>query len=104
MLAECRDELDIVYVSTPHAFHAEQAIAVAEAGLDLFLEKPMVTTVAEAERLIAAQKKSGVTIVTAFQGGLSPLVLDTRRRALAGEFGELIAISGMIWESWSSQL
>ncbi|NKK78391.1 Gfo/Idh/MocA family protein [Rhizobium leguminosarum] len=102
MLAECRGELDIVYVSTPHAFHAEQATAVAEAGLDLFLEKPMVTTVAEAERLIAAQKKSGVTIVTAFQGGLSPLVLDTRRRALAGEFGALIAISGMIWESWSS--
>lgn len=102
MLAACRDELDIVYVSTPHAFHGEQAIAVAEAGLDLFLEKPMVTTVAEAERLIAAQKKSGVTVVTAFQGGLSPLVIDTRRRAMAGEFGELIAISGMIWESWSS--
>ncbi|MDM9624629.1 Gfo/Idh/MocA family oxidoreductase [Rhizobium sp. S152] len=101
MLAACREELDIVYVSTPHAFHGEQATAVAEAGLDLFLEKPMVTTVAEAERLIAAQRKSGVTVVTAFQGGLSPLVLDTRRRALAGEFGELIAISGMIWESWS---
>jgi len=62
----------------------------------------MVTTVAEAETLIAAQKKSGVTIVTAFQGGLSPLVLDTRKRALSGEFGDLIAISGMIWESWSS--
>lgn len=102
LLAECRDELDIIYVSTPHASHAEQATAVAEAGLDLFLEKPMVTTVAEAQTLIAAQKKSGVTIVTAFQGGLSPLVLDTRKRALSGEFGELIAISGMIWESWSS--
>jgi predicted dehydrogenase len=102
MLASCRDELDIVYVSTPHAFHGEQAKAVVEAGLDLFLEKPMVTTVAEAERLIAAQKKSGVTVVTAFQGGLSPLVIDTRKRALAGEFGDLIAISGMIWESWSS--
>lgn len=102
MLAKCRNELDIIYVSTPHAFHAEQATAVAEAGLDLFLEKPMVTTVAEAERLIAAQRKSGVTVVTAFQGGLSPLVLDTRKRALSGEFGELVAISGMIWESWSS--
>ena len=102
MLSACRDELDIVYVSTPHAFHGEQAVAVAEAGLDLFLEKPMVTTVAEAERLIAAQKTSGVTIVTAFQGGLSPLVIDTRNRAMSGEFGELIAISGMIWESWSS--
>ncbi|NLS07086.1 Gfo/Idh/MocA family oxidoreductase [Rhizobium sp. P32RR-XVIII] len=102
VLSTCRDELDIVYVSTPHAFHGEQAVAVAEAGLDLFLEKPMVTTVAEAERLIAAQKKSGVTIVTAFQGGLSPLVIDTRERAVSGEFGDLIAISGMIWESWSS--
>src|SRR6478752_9246183 len=100
MLAKCRDELDIVYISTPHAFHGEQAAAVVEAGIDLFLEKPMVTTVAEAETLIAAQKKSGVTVVTAFQGGLSPLVIDTRKRALAGEFGELIAISGMIWESW----
>ncbi len=101
MLSACRDDLDIVYVSTPHAFHGEQAAAVAEAGLDLFLEKPMVTTVAEAERLIAAQKRSGVTVVTAFQGGLSPLVIDTRKRALAGEFGDLIAISGVIWESWA---
>jgi predicted dehydrogenase len=102
MLAEYGKNLDIVYVSTPHASHAEQAIAVVEAGIDLFLEKPMVTTTAEAEALIAAQKKTGVTVVTAFQGGLSPLVLDTRRRAIAGEFGELIAIGGMIWESWSS--
>lgn len=102
MLAEWRDKLDIVYISTPHAFHGEQAAAVAEAGLDLFLEKPMVTTVAEAKTLIAAQQKSNVTIVTAFQGGLSPLVLDTRQRALSGEFGELIAISGTIWESWSN--
>jgi predicted dehydrogenase len=102
MLAEHGKDLDIVYVSTPHASHAAQAIAVVEAGIDLFLEKPMVTTTAEAEALIAAQKKTGVTVVTAFQGGLSPLVLDTRRRAIAGEFGELIAIGGMIWESWSS--
>lgn len=101
MLASCRDDLDAVYVSTPHAFHAEQAIAVAEAGLDLLLEKPMVTTVEEAEKLIAAQRKSGVTIVIAFQGGLSPLVLDTQRRARAGEFGNLVSIAATIWEGWS---
>lgn len=101
MLSACRDDLDAVYVSTPHAFHAEQAIAVAEAGLDLLLEKPMVTTVDEAERLIAAQRRSGVTIVIAFQGGLSPLVLDTQARARAGEFGTLVGVAAMIWEGWS---
>ena len=54
MLALARDRMDMVYVSTPHALHAEQAIAVTEAGLDLLLEKPMVTTVEEAQALIAA--------------------------------------------------
>ncbi len=98
-----RDEIDAVYLSTPHAFHAEGAMAVVEAGLDLLLEKPMVTTVAEAETLVAACRKRGVTVVVAYQGGLSPLVHDTGRRAAAGEFGELVSISGCIWENWATQ-
>jgi predicted dehydrogenase len=103
MLTDCRDDLDAIYVSTPHAFHAEQAIAVAESGLDLLLEKPMVTTVAEAQRLMSARDQSRSIIVTAFQGALSPLVADTRKRARAGEFGELVSASGMIWENWLSR-
>lgn len=100
MLATETNRLDAVYVSTPHAFHAENGIAVMRAGLDLLLEKPMVTTVPEAVALAQAQKQSGKTAVIAFQGGLSPLVHDTRRRAQAGEFGELVSISGTIWEGW----
>jgi predicted dehydrogenase len=101
MLAACRADLDAVYVSTPHAAHAGQAIAVTAAGLDLLLEKPMVTTVADAQRLVAARERSGATVVIAFQGALSPLVLDTRRRAAAGEFGDLVSVAAMIWEDWA---
>lgn len=103
MLSECKDALDAVYVSTPHAFHAEQALAVIEAGLDLFLEKPMVTTVAEAKALIEARSKTNNVVVIAFNGALSPLVRDTHRRAAAGEFGELVSVSATIWEGWSSK-
>ena len=103
LLAECGGELDAVYVSTPHAFHGEQAVAVAEAGIDLFLEKPMVTTVAEAKALIAARKRTDSLVVVAFNGALSPLVIDTDRRAAAGEFGELVSVSASIWEGWSSK-
>src|SRR3984957_3955206 len=103
MLTTCRDELDAVYVCTPHALHAEHGIAVVESGLDLLIEKPMVTTVAEAERLISARDQSGSTVVVAFQGALSPLIADTRKRALAGEFGELLSVAGTIWENWSSR-
>jgi predicted dehydrogenase len=103
MLTTCRDELDAIYVCTPHALHAEHGIAVVEFGLDLLIEKPMVTTVAEAERLISARDQSRSIVVVAFQGALSPLVADTRQRALAGEFGELLSVAATIWENWSSR-
>jgi len=103
MLAVCRDELDAVYVSTPHALHAEHGIAVVESDLDLLIEKPMVTTVEEAQRLISARDRSRSTIVIAFQGALSPLIADTRKRAQAGEFGELVSVAGTIWENWFSR-
>src|SRR3982074_2114580 len=48
MLEAEASRLDAVYVSTPHVFHAAHALAVIDAGLDLLLEKPLVTTVAEA--------------------------------------------------------
>lgn len=103
MLTACRSELDAVYVSTPHALHAEHGIAVVESGLDLLIEKPMVTTVEEAQRLISARDQSRSTIVIAFQGALSPLIADTRKRAQADEFGELVSVAGTIWENWSSR-
>jgi predicted dehydrogenase len=96
-------DIDAVYISTPHAFHAEQAIAVTRAGLDLLLEKPMVTTAADASRLIAARKASGAHLVVAFQGALSPLVRDTQARAAAGDFGELVSVSANIWEDWAER-
>src|SRR5260221_6892387 len=103
MLAACRDELDASYVSTPHALHAEHGIAVVEAGLDLLMEKPMVTTVQEAQRLISARDKSRSNVVIAFQGALSPLVANTRQRMRAGEFGELVSMACTIWENWSTR-
>ncbi len=100
MLAAEAGHLDAVYVSTPHVFHAANALAVLAAGLDLLLEKPMVATVPEALALEAEQARTGKTVVIAFQGGLSPLVHDTRRRAQSGEFGELVSVSATIWEGW----
>jgi predicted dehydrogenase len=93
--------LDAVYVSTPHVFHAANALAVIDSGLDLLLEKPMVTSVAEALALIEAEKHSARTIVVAYQGGLSPLIHDTIARARRGEFGELVSVSASIWEGWA---
>jgi predicted dehydrogenase len=100
MLATMQGKMDAVYVSTPHVFHGANALAVVEAEYDLLLEKPMVTMQEEALALLEAEERTGRTIVIAFQGGLSPLVHDTRDRARRGEFGELISVNASIWEGW----
>ena len=102
MLSALKDQMDAVYVSTPHVFHGANALAVIEAGYDLLLEKPMVTTVEEALALVEAEKRTGRTVVIAFQGGLSPLVHDTKERARRGEFGELVSVNASIWEGWKN--
>ena len=101
MLAAMQGRMDAVYVSTPHVFHGANALAVVEAGYDLLLEKPMVTTQDEAMALLEAEERTGRTVVVAFQGGLSPLVHDTRERARRGEFGDLVSVNASVWEGWA---
>lgn len=52
-------DIDIVYVVTPNALHAEFAVRAAQAGKHVMCEKPMATTVADCERMLAASKKAG---------------------------------------------
>ena len=47
-------EVEIVSITTPNAFHAEMAIAALEAGKHVWCEKPMATSLADAEAMLAA--------------------------------------------------
>jgi predicted dehydrogenase len=101
MLEHQSDKINSVYICTPHAAHAEQAIMALNLGLDVLLEKPMVTTVAEAEALQQAQQKSGKELVVAYQGGLSPLVHQLKKDIKLGTYGKLVSLSANIWENWA---
>lgn len=95
--------LDAVYICTPHASHAEQALLALQLGLDVLLEKPMVTSVAEAEALAAAQQQSGKALVVAYQGGLSPLVQELKDAIANQTYGALVSINAAIWEDWADK-
>ena len=51
------DEIDAVVIGVPNKFHKPLAIAAAEAGKDILLEKPMALTVKECQEINAAVKK-----------------------------------------------
>jgi predicted dehydrogenase len=55
--------VDAVSVAVPAAQHAEIAIPCLEAGVAVLLEKPMARSVAEAEAILAASRKSGAPLM-----------------------------------------
>lgn len=58
-------ELDAVSICLPHSLHCEAAIAAAEAGLHILVEKPLAATLAEADRMIAAATHHHVCLMVA---------------------------------------
>jgi predicted dehydrogenase len=96
------DQLDALFILTPHAFHFAQATAGLEAGLDVLLEKPMVLTADEAEALIATRDRTGRLLVVAFQGSLSPQVREASRLLRSGELGPILNISATAWQDWAT--
>ncbi|HEY3109747.1 MAG TPA: Gfo/Idh/MocA family oxidoreductase, partial [Chloroflexota bacterium] len=58
-----REELDVVSVATPTPLHAEMALAAVEAGVRaIFLEKPIASSLADADRVVAACARAGVPL------------------------------------------
>ncbi len=67
-------EIDAVMIATRHATHAKFAIEAIEAGKHVFVEKPMATTVADAEDIVAAADRSGLIVRVGFNRRFSPYI------------------------------
>ena len=100
MLVKFADQLDAVFIITPHNLHHDHAKMCLEAGLDVLLEKPMVMNAREAVSLMEMRDRAGKHLVVAFQGGLSPQIRHAANLIASGELGELRTVTGMIWQGW----
>ena len=65
MLAD--PEIHIVSICTPHPFHAEQAIAAADAGKHLIIEKPICLNYEDAKRVREAIQRNGTHVCVCFE-------------------------------------
>jgi len=59
--------IDAVSICTPHPFHPQLAIAAAEAGKHLIIEKPLALTFGESKAILAAVAKAGVQTCVCFE-------------------------------------
>jgi predicted dehydrogenase len=91
------DEVDAVYIPLPNHLHPEWAIRAAAAGKHVLCEKPLATTAADAERMIAAADDAGVVLMEAFMYRLHPSWVAVRDVVASGRLGRLTAV-----QSWFS--
>jgi 1,5-anhydro-D-fructose reductase (1,5-anhydro-D-mannitol-forming) len=85
MLAD--PEVDAVYIATPNAMHAGQVIEAAAAGKHVLCDKPLATSVADAERAVDACHSSGVRLGITFQTRFHDGVAEARRLVSDGALG-----------------
>jgi predicted dehydrogenase len=96
---------DLASINTYSDSHAEYAIKAMEAGAHVFVEKPLATTVADAERVVAAAKANGRKLVIGYILRHHPswMRLIEEARALGGPYGFRMNLnqqsSGPTWQT-----
>ncbi len=86
--------LDAVVLATPVPTHAELAARVLEAGKHCFVEKPLATTVADAQRAVDAAEKTGRILMVGHLLEYHPAVTRLKELLDADELGSLYYVYG----------
>ncbi|MCY3904003.1 MAG: Gfo/Idh/MocA family oxidoreductase [Caldilineaceae bacterium] len=81
--------VDAVCICTPSGQHAQQAIAAAENGKHVLVEKPMALSLADADAMIAACRRNGVQLGVCLQRRAEPLFRRVHDAIHGGDLGEI---------------
>jgi len=84
--------VNAVYVALPNSMHAEYTIRAAKAGKHVLCEKPMATSVADAESMIAVCKAANVKLMIAYRCHYEPTNLRAVQLIRQGALGQVQAI------------
>jgi predicted dehydrogenase len=88
-------DIDAVYIITPNALHAEQAIRVAAAGKHVICEKPMAINAAEGQSMVDACAKAGVKLLVGYRMRFEPHTLEVVRMREEGVLGKIKFFQGL---------
>ena len=90
-LLSCRD-IDAVLNTSRNHNHAADTIASAKAGRDIFCDKPIATTVKDAQAIVMAVHQAKVQFITTFPVRFNTSVRQLKNAIDAGEFGKIYAV------------
>lgn len=87
------DEVDVLYVATPHRQHHAVALAALEAGTPMLVEKAFTMTEAGAREVLDAANARGVFVMEGMWSRFLPLLAHVREVVRDGRIGEVRSVS-----------
>ena len=108
-----RDDIDVVYIATPHTLHFPQAMAALEAGKHVLVEKAMTTSAARTRELCAFAEAQGLFAMEAMWTAFNPAIVELRRRIAEGQIGDVQLLQANFctapayradWRLWAKEL
>ncbi len=86
------EDLDLVSICTPDHLHLEPALAIAAKGINLFVEKPIASTMEDAAKIVEACKTAGVKLGIGYLLRFDPRYYKARELITTGKIGKPIHI------------
>jgi predicted dehydrogenase len=88
------DKPDGVVLATPNKLHVAHALQCIDAGLPTLLEKPIASTVAEANIIVDAVAARKATLLIGHHRAHSPIMAQARNVIESGKLGRLVSVMG----------
>jgi phthalate 4,5-cis-dihydrodiol dehydrogenase len=86
----CRDpSVEAIYISSPHRFHAKQAVEAMQQGKHVLVEKPLALTLEECDEVVAAADRTGLHLIVGHTHAFDPNIREMHRIIASGELGRL---------------
>lgn len=95
-----RAALDAVVIALPTLLHRDAATLAFERGLHVYLEKPVASTIADAEAILASGRRAGTVGAIGFNCRFNRLYRELKRAISAGEIGTPIAVRAAMTANW----
>ena len=94
------DRIDVASIVTPNHLHYAAAKAFLEAGFHVICDKPLTTTLADAEDLLAVAQRAGRVLAVTYNYTGYPLVRQAREMVAAGDLGALRVVNVEYAQDW----
>jgi predicted dehydrogenase len=97
------DGIEVVSIVTPNHMHAPAAKSFLQAGIHVICDKPLASTVPEAEELVALAKAANKVFVVTYNYTGYPMVRQARAMVAHGDLGEIRLVQAEYPQDWLTE-